>query len=254
VDSHTQRVLSLCAGYGGLELALQLAGVATRTVCYVEREVYPAANLAALMEEGHVDSAPIWDDLATFDARPWRGVVEIVTAGFPCQPVAAPGQRKHTTDERWLWPDIDRILRDVEPGVVFLENSPRLLVSDGMGEVLGTLADLGFRVEWTVCRASEVGACHDRARLFIVAAHPDFISLWHERGRRCRESGKGSLLLGADGQERDASWPPKRLSEPRVDRAGDGPSHGLVRHSLLGNGVVPAQGGAAFRYLWERMT
>ena len=99
----------------------------------------------------------------------------------------------------------------------------------------------------------EVGACHDRARLFIVAAHPDFISLWHERGRRCRESGKGSLFLGADGQERNASWPPKRLSEPRVDRAGDGPSHGLVRHSLLGNGVVPAQGGAAFRYLWERM-
>ena len=253
MDSHTQRVLSLCAGYGGLELALQLAGVATRTVCYVEREVYPAANLAALMEEGHVDSAPIWDDLATFEARPWRDVVEIVTAGFPCQPVAAPGQRKHTDDDRWIWTDIERILRDVEPGVVFLENSPRLLVSDGMGEVLGTLAELGLNIEWTVLRASEVGACHDRARLFILAAHPDFISLWHKRGWRCGEGGKGSLLSGADGKEGHFAGAPQRLSEPRVDRAGDGAAHGVVRHSLLGNGVVPAQGAEAFRLLWGRI-
>ena len=171
----TQRVLSLCTGYGGLELALRMAGVATRPVAYVEREAYPAANLAALMEEGHLPAAPIWDDVATFEGRCWRGLVEIVTAGFPCQPFSTAGKRQHLEDERWLWPDIERILRDVEPRAVFLENVPGLTLR-GLGPVLGTLSELGLDAEWAVIRASDpdVGAPHIRARVFILAADPEY--------------------------------------------------------------------------------
>jgi DNA (cytosine-5)-methyltransferase 1 len=175
VDPHTQRVLSLCSGYGGLELALGMAGVASRSVAYVEREAYPAANLAALMEEGLIHPAPIWDNVSTFDGRPWNGLVEIVTAGFPCQPFSTAGKRKHLEDERWLWPDIERILRDVRPRAVFLENVPGLTLR-GMGPVLGTLSDLGLDAEWEVVRANipQVGAPHIRARVFILAADPEY--------------------------------------------------------------------------------
>tara|TARA_Y100001963_G_scaffold160228_2_gene269233 strand:+ start:1630 stop:2688 length:1059 start_codon:yes stop_codon:yes gene_type:complete len=166
------RTLSLCSGYGGLELGLELAGVPTSAACYVEREAYAAANLVSLMEKGFMGEAPVWSDLTTFDANPWRGAVDLVTAGFPCQPFSAAGKRKHTEDERWLWGDIDRILRELRPGVVFLENVPGLLVS-GMGPVLGTLASLGFDAEWGVLRASDAGAPHRRARIFVLGVNPD---------------------------------------------------------------------------------
>lgn len=80
--------LALCAGVGGLELGLRLAiGPSYRTVCFVEREAFAAATLVARMEDEALDQAPVWDDLTTFDGRPWCGVVDLVAAGFPCQPL-----------------------------------------------------------------------------------------------------------------------------------------------------------------------
>src|SRR3990167_8778450 len=87
--------ISLCSGIGGLELGLKIAlGDAYRCVCYIEREGYAAATLVARMEDKALDSAPIWDDLATFDGGPWRGKVDIVSGGFPCQPASTAGRRK----------------------------------------------------------------------------------------------------------------------------------------------------------------
>src|ERR1043165_987437 len=76
--------ISLCSGIGGLELGIASV-VPIRTVCYVESEAYAAATLVARMEEGRLHPAPVWNDIRTFDGRPWRGVVDIVTAGYPCQ-------------------------------------------------------------------------------------------------------------------------------------------------------------------------
>ena len=166
------RTLSLCSGYGGLELGLELAGVPTSACCYVEREAYGAANLVSLMESGRLDPAPIWSDLTTFDGGPWRGAVDLVTAGFPCQPFSTAGKRKGLDDERWLWGDIERIISEVGPGVVFLENVPGLAIR-GLYEVLGSFASLGFDAEWGVLRASDAGAPHRRARIFILGVHPD---------------------------------------------------------------------------------
>ena len=113
--------LALCAGVGGLELGLTLAIPGYRTVGYVEREAFSASTLVGRMEEEALGPAPVWDDLSTFDGRPWRGKVDIVTAGFPCQPFSAAGKGLGTEDERWLWPDIERVIREVQPRWVFLE-------------------------------------------------------------------------------------------------------------------------------------
>lgn len=171
------RRLALCAGGAGLELGIDLAlehlGVRARTVGYVEREAFAAATLVARMAEASLDDAPVWDDVTTFDARPWRGVVDLVAAGFSCQPWSSAGKRKGTEDERWIWPDIIRTVRDVGPGIVFLENVPPLAARGGLGIVLGDLAEAGFDAEWGVLSAAEVGATHRRERLFVLAYRHD---------------------------------------------------------------------------------
>ena len=165
--------LSICAGVGGLDLGLKLAlGEQYRTVCYVERDAYCAAVLVARMADKALDQAPIWDDLTTFAGKRWRGKVDLVSAGFPCQPASAAGQRKGREDDRWLWPAIAQLICEVGSRYVFLENVRGLLsVDDGhaFGEVLGDLADLGFDAEWGVFRASDVGAPHRRERVFVLA-------------------------------------------------------------------------------------
>jgi DNA (cytosine-5)-methyltransferase 1 len=96
--------LSLCAGAGGIDLGLTIACPTYRTVCYVEREAYAAATLVARMEDKALDCAPVWDDVGTFDGRPWRGAVDILTGGCPCQPFSVAGKRKGVDDPRHLWP------------------------------------------------------------------------------------------------------------------------------------------------------
>src|SRR5262249_54028738 len=116
------RILSLCAGYGGIDLGLELALPGARTVCYVEREATAAGLLVSRFEDGPLDPAPIWSDVKTFDGRPWRGAVDIVVAGYPCQPFSCAGKQLGTKDPRHLWPDVARIIRQVQPEQVFLEN------------------------------------------------------------------------------------------------------------------------------------
>lgn len=163
------RALHLCSGYGGFELALR--GIA-RTVCHVERDSYAAATLVARMDEARLDRAPIWSDLCTFDAVPWRGRVDIVTAGLPCQPFSAAGQRRGLDDERHLWPHARRIIAEVGPRFVFLENVPDVVRAGWLGGVLGDLAEVGFDAEWGLLSAAAVGAPHKRERFWLVAHHP----------------------------------------------------------------------------------
>ena len=195
------RLAALCPGYGGLELGLRLCGVELRPVVYVEREAFAVANLVAQMDAGAVARAPVWSDVCTFDPGPWRGRVDIVTAGFPCQPFSVAGSRRGVEDERWLWPDIARIVRGLRPSVVWLENVPGLAVH-GLGHVLGSLAELGFDAEWGVFRASEAGAPHRRARIFVLA-YSDRSGLaqqWRS-GRHCAEDGPHAYGREPDGCE-----------------------------------------------------
>ena len=160
--------LALCAGAGGLELGLSIAMPSYRTVCYVEREANAAATLVARMEDETLDRAPVWDDLKTFRGRELRDLVDIVTAGYPCQPFSAAGKRLGEKDERHLWPHVRRIISQVRPPYVFLENV-RGHLSMGFDRVLSDLTRLGFDAEWCVVGAADVGAPHRRQRVFVLA-------------------------------------------------------------------------------------
>ena len=114
--------LSLCSGAGGLDLGLAIAIPGYRAVGHVERETFAAATLVARMEDASLDQAVVWDDVGTFDGRPWRGAVDILSAGYPCQPFSVAGKRLGTEDPRHLWPHVARIIGEIEPPFVFLEN------------------------------------------------------------------------------------------------------------------------------------
>ncbi|MFO1144526.1 MAG: DNA cytosine methyltransferase [Amaricoccus sp.] len=161
--------LSLCAGVGGLDLGLVLACPGYRTVGYVEREAFAAALLVARMEDAALDHAPVWDDVAGFDGGPWRGGVDIVLAGYPCQPFSVAGRRLAAADPRHLWPHVARIVGEVAPPFVFLENVAHHLRL-GFPEVAGDLVGLGYRLAAGLFTAAEVGAPHRRERLFVLAA------------------------------------------------------------------------------------
>ena len=162
--------LSLFSGAGGGLLATQhLLGF--RTVCYVEIDGYCQEILKARIRDGLLDDAPIWDDVRTFDGKPWRGCVDLVTAGFPCQPFSVAGQQQAEMDDRNLWPETIRVIREVEPRWCLLENVPGLLSAGHgyFGTVLGDLAEGGCDARWKVLSAAELGAPHLRKRLWIVA-------------------------------------------------------------------------------------
>ena len=160
--------LSLFTGAGGGLLGSRLLG--WRTVCAVEREPYCIESLQQRQRDGLLEHFPIWDDVQTFDGRPWRGCVDIISAGFPCQPFSVAGQQQAADDERNMWPQTIRIVREVRPRWVLLENVPGLLASSHgyMHTILGDLAESGFDCRWECISAESVGAPHRRDRLWIV--------------------------------------------------------------------------------------
>jgi len=165
--------LALCSGVGGLELGVRIATRGNfRVVCHVEREAYAAATLVARMEDEAMDRAPVWDDLATFDGRPWRGLVDCITAGIPCQPYSLAGPRAGHADERALWPELVRIVEECEPAFVFIENVPDFLKH--FEPVWSCLSGVGFQFAPPLLQtAAACGAPHLRRRVFILAAHTD---------------------------------------------------------------------------------
>lgn len=171
------RTLGLCAGIGGIDLGLARW---CRTVGLVERDAFAAACLVEGMAQAALDRAPIWSDLRTFDARAWAGAVDLVTAGYPCQPFSVAGDRAGSEDERHLWPEVYRILQETDAPLLFCENV-RGHLSLGFADVLADLAAVGFDAEWLCLRAADVGAPHERDRLFFLAYRG-------EEGKRCLRS------------------------------------------------------------------
>jgi DNA (cytosine-5)-methyltransferase 1 len=162
--------LALFAGAGGGCLGGFLLG--WRTICAVEQNPYAAGVLAARQNDGSLHPFPIWDDVRTFDGTRWRGRVDIISGGFPCQDISVAGTKQGLAGERsGLWREFARIIRQVEPAYVFVENSPALTVR-GLDTVLGDLAALGYDAEWDVFGADNIGAPHRRKRIWIVGQLP----------------------------------------------------------------------------------
>ena len=175
--------LALCAAAGGGLLATEhLLGF--KTVCYVEHDLYRVEVLKARIQDGFLDNAPIWDDCRTFDGKPWRGLVDIISAGFPCQPFTEAGKRLGADDPRNIWPDVVRIIGEVRPRWVLLENSAKLLTPFRIAgrttapayisRVLADLAEIGYVGRYDCIPASAVGAPHQRDRIWIVAYTSSF--------------------------------------------------------------------------------
>jgi DNA (cytosine-5)-methyltransferase 1 len=162
--------LALFAGACGGILGGKLLG--WRTVCAVEYDAYAASVLVARQNDGCLEPFPVWDDVRTFDGRRWRGVVDVVSGGFPCQDISAAGKGVGITGERsGLWREMARIIGEVRPRFVWVENSP-MLVSRGLGLVLLDLAAMGFAARWGVVGADDAGAPHRRERVWILG-YPD---------------------------------------------------------------------------------
>jgi DNA (cytosine-5)-methyltransferase 1 len=262
--------LALFAGAGGGILGGKLLG--WRTVCAVEWEPYPASVLCARQNDGLLPPFPIWDDVQTFDGRPWRGIVDVVSGGFPCQDISSAGKGAGIEGERsGMWKHMARVVGEVRPRFVFVENSP-MLIHRGLARVLGDLATLGYDSRWTVMGAADVGAPHQRDRLWVVAHSNGLRELQPSRSERkewngsgisgqtladtkCRkpelgwdDAGMGRLKeLGSQGDAGTGWW----SIEPDVGRVADGVAARMDRLKAIGNGQVPLCAATAWRYLSE---
>ena len=195
--------LALFAGAGGGILGGHLLG--WRTVCAVEWEPYPASVLAARQNDGILPPFPVWDDIRTFNGKPWRGIVDVVSGGFPCQDISAAGKGTGITGARsGLWGEMARVIHEVRPRFCFVENSP-MLTSRGLGTVLGDLAAMGFDAKWGVLGAADIGANHQRDRIWIVgkATNSTSLRLHNEENQRVLESQRWGELQSE--QSRDSS-------------------------------------------------
>jgi DNA (cytosine-5)-methyltransferase 1 len=180
--------LSLCTGYGGIDLGLSRAfSGAVRTVTYVEIEAFCIENLVAKIEGELLDVAPVFTDLKRFPWELYRGKVDLVSGGFPCQPFSSAGRRAGDDDPRHLFPHIlDGLKRMGRPPLIFLENVEGIISSklkgDGWSDPAGTsvllhvlreLERLGYTATAGVFSAREIGAPHQRKRVFILGCRAD---------------------------------------------------------------------------------
>ena len=195
--------LALFAGAGGGILGGKLLG--WRTICAVEWEPYPASVLLARQNDGILPPFPIWDDVQTFDGNPWRGIVDVVSGGFPCQDISAAGKGAGIDGERsGMWKEMARVICEVRPKFVFVENSP-MLTHRGLDRVLADLANMGFDAEWGVLGASDIGAKHHRKRIWIVARQRAFLSYSHDRLKRWQQQQKSYAETGGNMANTDNS-------------------------------------------------
>lgn len=175
------KIGSLFSGVGGLELGLERAGVG-EVVWQVEIDPFCRSILGK-----HWPNATRYDDVRT--VRDLERV-DVICGGFPCQPVSVAGRRKAQEDARWLWPHFARIVAEVKPSFVVIENVPGLRTV-GLRDVLADLASMGFDAEWACFGAFDVGAPHLRKRLFIVATHSE------RSGLRLQSGGLGGQIRAA---------------------------------------------------------
>jgi DNA (cytosine-5)-methyltransferase 1 len=222
--------LALFAGAGGGILGGHLLG--WRTVCAVEFDPYARDVLLARQNDGCLPTFPVWDDVRTFDGRPWRGAVDVVSGGFPCQDISAAGKGAGIGGARsGLWREMARIVGEVQPRFVWVENSP-MLVGRGLGLVLLDLAAMGFSARWGVVGACDAGFPHIRERVWILA---HAVPLWERRDWQHGEMGK--------------PWSAAAQNEPEPPRVADGVARRMDRINCTGNGQVPGVAAMAWRIL-----
>lgn len=232
------RELALFAGAGGGVLGGKLLG--WRTVCAVEWEPYPASVLVARQNDGFLPPFPVWDEVQTFDGKPWRGLVDVVSGGFPCQDISSAGRGGGIDGARSsMWRHMARIIGEVRPRFAFVENSP-MLTTRGLGAVLADLAAMGYDARWGCVSAGSIGANHERDRIWIVASDANL------------PQRKGGRVSSRVHQENSYTSNPRWWQDtPELHRVDDGVAARLDRLKAIGNGQCPLAAARAFAILSE---
>ncbi len=227
--------LALFAGAGGGILASKSMG--WRTVCAVERDAYAAQVLTQRQNDRLLETFPIWSDVKSFDGRSWKGIIDIISAGFPCQDISPAGKRGGIEGSKsGLWREVRRITDEVRPNYVFVENSG-MLISRGLAVVISDFAEMGYDAVWQVVHAAEVGAEHVRPRTWILAY------------ANSTQRKRGGLPGRVHKKHANTSYTRWGKDKPGVDRVVDGVAHRVDRLKAIGNGQVPQCAEEAFKML-----
>ena len=200
--------LALFAGAGGGILGGKLLG--WRTVCAVEIDEYARKVLMSRQDDGCLEPFPIWDDITTFDGKPWCGLVDVISGGFPCQDISAAGKGAGIGGSRsGLWKHMARVVDEIRPSGVLVENSP-LLVERGLAVVLGDLAAMGYDARWGVLGTKHAAGHCNGERIWLAATSPK--SRWREMV--CREqNGSGAA---SNGRSATDAYPCGRIDRIRA--------------------------------------
>ena len=221
--------LALFAGAGGGILGGKLLG--WRTVCAVEWEPYAACVLAARQNDKILTPFPIWDDVQTFDGKPWRGIVDVVSGGFPCQAYSKAAAGKNTSDD--LWPEMRRIVADVAPRYVFAENVSRIAINQAADDC----ESMGYKTKAISLSAKDLGADHIRERFWLLAYSDN----------------DGELLRSINAKARWMQGMETSFWESYTEssRMVDGVAARMDRLKATGNGQIPIVAATAFNLLKE---
>jgi DNA (cytosine-5)-methyltransferase 1 len=216
-------------------------------VCAVEWNAYAASVLVARQNDGCLPPFPIWDDVQTFDGRPWRRIVDVISGGFPCQDISCAGKGAGIEGERsGMWFHMARIISEVRPPFVFVENSP-MLTSRGLGRVLGDLATLGYDARWGVLGSDTSGGSYIGERIWIVAT----------KAASIRQQVTGRFFNAINpkkNDDRQTDWFKQLLQGitlPYVCRENHEMADGVDRLTAIGNGQDPVLATLAWNILSE---
>ena len=246
--------LDLFSGIGGISIALKQW---VRPIAYCEIDPYCQGVLLSRMSDGRIPYAPIWDNVTTLQGLPFRGHIDIIYGGFPCQDISIAGNGKGLAGERsGLFFEIMRLAKEIKPKFIFLENVPAI-TSRGGWECLHTISALGYDCRWCVISAASVGALHLRERWFLLAfssskssnlqmADPMRQRLENGKEKRQSEITKVSTLGSDWNKERIRLW---QETVSSMDRTSNGIPNQVDRIKSLGNSVVPCQAKEAFKIL-----
>jgi DNA (cytosine-5)-methyltransferase 1 len=216
--------LALFAGAGGGLLGSHLLG--WRTVCAVENDGHRRALLIARQDDGALEPFPIWDDITTFDGLAWRGRVDVVSGGFPCQAYSTAARGQNVADD--LWPEMRRVVAEIAPRYVFAENVSRAAIDAAADD----LEAMGYEARCIAIAARDLGADHIRPRYWLRAYADD-------EGQLCRSvDAKVAWLQSVCA----GVW----ASEPGDRGMADGLAGGMERYAATGNGQVPIVAAAAW--------
>lgn len=204
--------LSLFTGGGGGILGSKMLG--WRPIGYVEWDKYCQRIIRQRIKDGVLHNAPIYGDIRTFISEGhvdlYRGITDIISGGFPCQPFSLAGLELAENDPRNMWPATIEAIRIIRPRIAWLENVPNLASKPYFARIIGDLAEAGYDVRWRVLSAAEMGAPHIRERLWILA-HTEHSACGEKVGRineeknREADSGRSDnsstrLPVGASGE------------------------------------------------------